>query len=182
MKKSQLAIVSAIIKSKVQLILGFVLVPFGLLGLCVYLPDPRKYGIGLIVFMFILLFIGLLLWFFSLKTKKLISHFRLYVSILSNQSSSSVCELAMTVGDSEQHVMAELQAMIDRRFFAAAYIDRSKKLLVFPKLNVTVQEESTQSSEVVTCSICGGDNKIVAGQHSNCVFCGNSIVSDTQNH
>ena len=88
MKKSQLAIVSAIIKSKVQLILGFVLVPFGLLGLCFYLPDPRKYGIGLIVFMFILLFIGLLLWFFSLKTKKLISHFRLYVSILSNQSSS----------------------------------------------------------------------------------------------
>ena len=43
--------------------------------------------------MFVLLAIGVLLLFLSLRTKKLVSKFRLYVSILSNQSSMSIYEL-----------------------------------------------------------------------------------------
>ena len=179
MKKSRLALVSATVKSQVQLILGLILVPFGLIGVCFYLPNSIEYGIGLIIFMFILLTLGLFLLWWALRTKKLISQFRHYVCILSNQSSMSIFDLSQTLGKQEKEVMDDVQAMIDRRFFAAAYIDHKKKCLIFPLMEKEAQkakeEETNQQHIIVSCSVCGGDNKIVSGKTGNCIFCHNFI-------
>ena len=179
MKKSKLALVGAVVKSKMQAILGWPIAVFGVMGLCFYLPSPAEYGWGLIAFMFVLLAIGVLLLFLSLRTKKLVSKFRLYVSILSNQSSMSICELAMTLGESEEGVMNALQDMIDRHFFASAYIDKGRRCLVLPLMEKAVEEARTEWGEkpytVVTCKVCGGDNRISVGSRCSCMYCDNLI-------
>ena len=109
----------------------------------------------------------------------MVAKFRLYVSILSNQSSMSVYELAMALGESEQQVTKALQAMIDRHFFVSAYIDRGRRYLVFPLMEQQAREEQAEEEAqphvVVACSVCGGDNRIPLGKRCNCMYCDNLI-------
>ena len=179
MRKNKITLAVASIKRKLQFICGLLLIPFSLIGLCFYLPDPNHYGVGLIVFMIVLLLIGLLLLFCSFRTKKLISQFLLYVNILSNQSSMSIYDLSQTVGIPEMKVKQELQTMIDRRYFANAYIDHSKKCLVFPLMEqADKQEHNALDDELyvaVVCPICGGSNRVVSGKNNRCMYCGNII-------
>ena len=179
MKKSRLALLGAVLKSKVQAFFGWPLIAFGILGLCFYLPSPEEYGWGLIACMFVILLLGIWLLCLSFRTKRMVAKFRLYVSILSNQSSMSVYELAMALGESEQKVTKALQTMIDRHFFVSAYIDRGRHCLVFPQMEQEAREaqarEDAQPHVVVACSVCGGDNRIPLGKRCNCMYCDNLI-------
>ena len=179
MKKTKLALVGASVKSKIQAILGWSITAFSVMGLCFYLPSPEEFGWGLIAFMFVLFAMGVLLLLLSWRNKKLISQFRLYVNILSNQPSMSIYELAMTLGESEIKVTQNLQAMIDRRFFASAYIDHGRQCLVFPLMEQATravhEEMEAQPHGIVACSVCGGDNRVPLGKRCNCMYCDNFI-------
>ena len=181
MKKSKLALLGAGLKSKVQAFLGWPLVVFAVIGIVVELssgaPDPTGMVVGAVF-----LISGGFLLICSFRTKRLISNFRLYVSILSNQSSMSIYELSMTLGESEQTVMKALRAMIDRRFFASAYIDQGRKCLVFPLMEKAAREEQEELDAlprvVVACKVCGGDNRIPLGKRCNCMYCDNLLHGD----
>jgi RNase P subunit RPR2 len=178
MKKSKLALIGAILKSKVQAILGWTLMMFFVAGISIELsadaPDP--FGV---VMSLVCLAVGVLLLVFSFRTKNLVARFRLYVNVLSKQSSMSIYELAMTLGETENRVMSALQAMIDRRFFASAYIDKKQKRLVFPLMEEKAQqireEQEALPHVIATCSICGAEARVPVGKHCNCMYCDNLI-------
>ena len=178
MKKSRLALLGAVLKSKVQAFFGWPLVVFAVIGTLIELtseaPDPEGIVVGSVF-----LVCGGFLLFCSFRTKRMVAKFRLYVSILSNQSSMSVYELAMALGESEQQVTKALQAMIDRHFFVSAYIDRGRRYLVFPLMEQQAREEQAEEEAqphvVVACSVCGGDNRIPLGKRCNCMYCDNLI-------
>ena len=181
MKKSNLALLGAGLKSKVQAFLGWPLVVFAVIGIVVELssgaPDPTGIVVGAVF-----LISGGFLLICSFRTKRLISKFRLYVSILSNQSSMSIYELSMTLGESEERVMNTLQNMIDRHLFASAYIDKGRRCLVFPLMEKAAREEQeameAQPHVVVACKVCGGDNRIPLGKRCNCMYCDNLLRGD----
>ena len=170
MKKSKINLIAASLKGKIQLICGIGLVIFSIGGFSVEIPALDVFGIILAV---AVLSLGLFLIYRFYRTQKLISRFRLYVSILSNQSSMSIYALSQTVGIPEQQVNRELQTMIDRRFFADAYIDHGRKCLVFPLMEQETRRASDESHDVLyvtaVCPICGGSNRIVSGKNNRCM-------------
>ena len=178
MKKSRLVLLGAVLKSKVQAFFGWPLVVVAVIGILIELTSGAPELEGIVIGSVLLVCGGFLL-FCSFRTKRMVAKFRLYVSILSNQSSMSVYELAMALGESEQKVRKALQAMIDRHFFASAYIDRGRRCLVFPQMEQEAREaqamEDAQPHVVVACSVCGGDNRIPMGKRCNCMYCDNLI-------
>ena len=178
MKKSRLALLGAVLKSKVQAFFGWPLLVFFVVGLAVEFSSGAPDSVGIVLSMLCLVGGGALL-YCSFRTKRLVAKFRLYVSILSNQSSMSIYELAMTLGESEQRVMKVLQTMIDRHFFASAYIDHGRRYLVFPLMEQKAREEEAEEEAqphvVVACPVCGGDNRVPLGKLCNCMYCDNLI-------
>ena len=178
MKKSKLTLVGAKIKSNVQAFFGWSLIVAFVGGIGVEMsaekPDPTG-----IVFSLACLIFGALLILLSIRTKKLVSKFRLYVNVLSRQSSMSIYELAMTLGENESNVVKSLQAMINRKYFASAYIDMKQKRLVFPMMEreeeIAREQREALPHVMVTCSVCGGEARIPVGSHTNCIYCNNFI-------
>ena len=178
MKRSKLALVGAALKSNVQLIAGSMSLFMGLVGFGVESTASPLDPVG-IVLSGVFLLAGVVLLVCSFRTKRLMARFRVYVSILSNQSSMSISELSMTLGESQEKVESALQAMIERRFFASAYIDRRRQCLVFPLMEMadgeTQAELDAQPHTVVTCKVCGGNNRVPVGKRSNCMYCDHVI-------
>ena len=178
MKKSKFVLVGVTLKYKVQAILGWSLAIFGALGSLVELTSGELDPFGIVLFLVFLACGGAFL-SLSFRNKKLVSQFRLYVSILSNQSSMSIYDLSRTVGIPEVKVKKDLQTMIDRRFFADAYIDHGRKCLVFPLMEQETRRASDESHDVLyvtaVCPICGGSNRIVSGKNNRCMYCDNII-------
>ena len=176
MKKSKINLIAASLKGKIQLICGIGLVIFSMGGFSVEIPARDVVGIIIAI---AVLSLGLFLIYRFYRIQKLISRFRLYVSILSNQSSMSIYALSQTAGFPEQQVAKELQTMIDRRFFADAYIDRGKRCLVFPLMEQEAKKETTESDDdlyvTTVCPICGGSNRVVSGKNNRCMYCDNII-------
>ena len=159
-------------KSGCQLFFSICLVIISLAGFDVEIPLKNMAGI---ILAFCFMGVGLFLLYCSCQTKRLVSKCRLYANALKGHSSITFFDLSQTVGKTEKDVMADIQVMIDRRFFATAYIDYGKKILVlFPDENKT-EKEDNQQYVIVACATCGGDNKIVVGKYANCIFCGNAI-------
>lgn len=181
MKKSKLALLGATLKSKVLAALGWPIIAFFMIGLGLELTSEAPEWV-FVFFSAACIVGGVAMEISAFRTKKLITKFRLYVSILSNQSSMSIYELSMTLGESEQTVMKTLQTMINRHFFASAYIDRGRRCLVFPLMEQAAREEQEEQEAlphvVVACPVCGGDNRIPLGKRCNCMYCDNLLRGD----
>ena len=178
MKKSKLTLIGAKIKSNVQAFFGWSLLVAFVGGISVEASAEKPDPAGIVLSLACLIF-GVLLILISFRTKKLVSKFCLYVTILSRQSSMSIYELAMTLGENEECVVKSLQAMINRKYFTSAYIDMKQKRLIFPmveKEEETAREQRDALPHVmVTCSVCGGEARIPVGSHTNCMYCNNFI-------
>lgn len=163
-------------KGKLQLFFGVCFSFLGIVGLAAELEPPIEAS-G-IVLAFAFLTIGLFFLYTSYKSRKTVSHFRLYVNILSDQPSMSATELSQKTGFPEETVLYELQKLIERGFFCEAYIDRAQKRIVFPVLErKLLQEEETRYDVRVICSTCGGGNTLKSGTVGYCIYCKN-VISD----
>lgn len=182
MKRSKLALISAVVKSRVQAVLGWTLLAFSVVGFSVELSADELDAIGLTVAS-LFLAVGVALLACSFRTRRLVNQFRYYVSILSDQSTMSIYQLSVTLGQPEEKVVRALQAMIARHFFASAYVDRGRKCLVFPLLEKARRESQEELEhlphEIVTCPVCGGDNRIPVGRGCNCMYCDNLLRSES---
>ena len=176
MKKSKVKPVMTAAKGKLQLIFGICFSFLGIVGLAAELEPPIEAS-GIILASSFLI-IGLLFLYGSYRSRKRVSHFRIYVNILSDQPSMAVSELSQKTGFPEETVLCELQGFIDRGFFCEAYIDRAAGRIVFPSMERKLRQEEEKRQDVrVVCPTCGGGNTLKSGTVGHCIYCKN-LISD----
>jgi hypothetical protein len=182
MNKSKAAIVVSQIVEKVQAIAGWYLVLCAVAALIGCTSTSILDGA---TFVAILILGGGGAAFISAgkKRKKLRLSFKKYVAVLSADPTGSIENMAAAVGTSVDACKADLQKMIDKKFFTTAYIDRENNRLVIPTVTApdsntaAASERGSESASYVSCNCpnCGGINKIMKGMVSECDFCGSPL-------
>lgn len=191
MNNSKTAIVISSIIQNIQLILGIAFT--ALFGLCIIvgIAEYKKGDMPFIIFCIVLTALGIFWIVLSRKRASLIRDFRRYVTILSNDPTGSIANLAMKTGTSEDVVRNNLELMIKKRYFANAAIDRSTDCILFPN-HGTAQQFANQANTnnnafspraageaatmvTITCKGCGAVNTIAKGKIVECEYCGSAL-------
>lgn len=189
--KSKTALIVSQIIEKVQLILGILILGFFGLGTIGGLTDEELGSdTAFLVTMIIFDLIGVLLIVLSRLRHKLIKNFKKYVSLLSNDPSGSIANLAVALGTSEATVNSNLEKMIKKKYFSNAYIDKAQNRIVLPN-HVAAPAEAVNTSAnaapsapvstgapemtTVICKGCGGVNTVPKGGVAECEYCGSGI-------
>lgn len=187
MNSSTAAIVVSKIVEKIQLIIG-IGITFFFGAIAIWSTFDHEYDELYVVITFYIIFaIGILLIALSIKRHKLIKNFKTYVTILSEDPTGSIDNLATPLNVSVDKVRKDLQLMIDKKYFVNAYVDLETNRIIFPSSDVETSEKVKQNKTAdeqykakdyisVTCKNCGGINKITKGQVGECEYCG-SIIS-----
>lgn len=188
MNSSKTAVAVSRIIATLQMLFGIFFILFGITGIFAYASS----GYDLMEVFVVLLFLGVGIWLIVLRTRrqKLLKLFRWYVSILSEHGNGSISNIARVTHTSANDVQANLQKMIDKKYFLNAHIDLNTLCIAFPHRIQFAQAVQTASAAedrirdtakaapefyAVTCRGCGGVNRIAAGQVGECEYCGSPI-------
>lgn len=152
----------AIISENACVVLGDVLV----------ISDSKLYVLCFIV--------GLYLLFLAPRIGKRSEQLKRYVELVTNQSITSVDDIASLTGMKHEEVMADLQRMIDANLFPGAYLHKTQRAIIFKKDEKQKASTSVSSTpgmvqkqeKVVVCPSCGADNKVMSGKVTECQYCG----------
>ena len=121
------------------------------------------------------------------KLQKSGERYKKLIEIVINQQQYTIENIAAQMGLDYGETVDALQGMIDKDYFAGAYIDLANHELVFPdrfqqtgyhanqNLYAEVNAGGAPQQKVVKCPNCGGKNIITAGQVSECDYCGSPI-------
>lgn len=179
---SKSAVIISTIGGKISSIIGWVVTVFFALIIIFGITSPDEVGktAGLIL-SFIFLIIGILNIRVGIKTKKRIRRFKKYITIISVEKTNSIENIAAATSQSVDFVINDIKVMINKKYFANAYIDLNSKEIVFRNKPMKAEEnvnKETMSVEyvIVTCNGCGATNKLIKGQHGECEFCGSPII------
>lgn len=193
--KSKTALIVSQITEKMQLILGILILGFFGLGTIGGLTDEELGSdTAFLVTMIIFDLIGVLLIVLSRLRHKLIKNFKKYVTLLSNDPTGSIANLASALGTSETIVIRNLEKMMKKKYFFNAYIDKGQNRIVLPNREavpaaqpaeaVSASADVTPSAPVSTgapemttviCKGCGGVNTVPKGGVAECEYCGSGI-------
>lgn len=192
MRTSKAAIVVSAIMGKLRSIIGYALGLFSLLCIWVAATEMHGFsGLSMVIFFTIMLGGCILLVISGAKTKKRISRFKQYVSIISKENMNTLDCLASATSQSVDFVKNDLQAMIDKHFFVDAFINLGTGEIVIGnhvqhsvpengntnnKTNDTVKPNITSEIEHVKCPGCGASNSKSKGIAINCDYCGTQIM------
>jgi len=119
---------------------------------------------------------GVLVNWFARKTKREGERYKKYISLIVNQSQTSIDNIASAVGVTYEAAAKDLQKMIDAGYFVGAYIDVSQREIVLAKpAQASAGSSVVQVQErVVTCGSCGANNRVM-GQIGECEYCGSHL-------
>lgn len=193
MNESKAAIIVATIVEKIQVAAGIVILfLFGICTIMAFTDSKLASGGGLVIFIAFDL-LGIALIFLGRKRHRLIRDFRQYVTILSNDPTGSIPNLAAVTGTPVEKVRENLEQMIAKRYFPNAVIDQGLDCVVFPGrvsgqngASVSGMEEAGAAAGsgqeegntvAITCKCCGGVTVLVKGQSGECEYCGAPIKS-----
>ncbi len=179
---SRSAIIVNMIVGKISSIIGWILTM--LFGLTAIILITNEKGSGkaagvILCLIFMTVSIGLIV--FGIRTKRRIKRFKRYVTIIVDRNEKSIENIAGSTSKSIEFVMNDLQTMINKKFFANAYIDGSRKEIIVGNKTVpidptTARRDSVQApSVVIACKGCGATNRIAKGKSGECEFCGSPI-------
>lgn len=169
---------------KLLSIIGYVIIIFfiiGFIGVIYEISDANMTGsaqnlAALIVTVLIFVSIGVFFILQGLKIKKRLKRFRTYVRIISTERITSIDLIALKLNQSIDFVRNDLQKMIDKKYFANAYIDKENNEIVISGLSFdTSDEREITNPEVVQCKSCGAMNTKQMGSAAKCQYCGSSI-------
>lgn len=180
--------VSQIIE-KIELIAGIMIAAFFAFVGIICLPEAEGTEIALVCLFFVI--IGILLIRFSRKRHKLIGDFKKYVTAISSDGSGSIEKLSRTMNVAPDVVRTNLDLMIKKKYFVNAFINEETNGIVIgniiPRKEETMQSVNTEASVQrnfkkieymsVTCSGCGGVNKVEKGKSCECEYCGSPLNS-----
>ena len=167
---------------KLLSIIGYAIIIFYLIGFFAIITNPEgKLGAGewiiLLVFLFLFTGVGLLLIIPGYKIKKRLKRFRTYVAIISAEHTTSLDLIALKLNQSIDFVKNDLQKMIDKKYFASAYIDKENNEIVIAGLSFEKPNNELEitNAQEVECKGCGAMNTKQMGSASKCQYCGSSI-------
>ncbi|MCL2078935.1 MAG: hypothetical protein FWH17_03725 [Oscillospiraceae bacterium] len=163
-------------------IMSFVLVGIGVFIFSRVLNTGGTYN-----YLWALSLIGGGVWtFFKARKMKIDGErYKKYISIVINQSQTSIDNIASAVGIPYDAAVKDLQKMIDTGYFTGAYIDVTQREIVLAK-TVQVKESTSKEADslppsavqvqerIVACSSCGANNK-VKGHVGECEYCGSHL-------
>lgn len=172
---------AAMISGNIINIIGWISIAIAGLGLLVSLSE----GIGSDDVYMIIFFIvaGGALIFLGREVKKSAEKFKKYIAIIVNNEETSIDNIAAAIPTSYEVAKKDLQKMINRGYFAGAYINETSKEIILPKeqkaYNIDTSEKVNLNTSlemiVVTCKGCGANNKIAKGNVDKCQYCGSPI-------
>lgn len=150
-----------------------------------YLADA---GVSFLIVCLILDAVGIWLIVMSKRRTKLIDEFKSYVEVVSNVPDGYIPDISASLGTSEDVVKQKLSLMIEKKFFANAFIDQNSNCFVIANRQNSASGTASQpqartnarTTEMVTlkCKSCGGINKIPKGAVVECDYCGSPIKGE----
>lgn len=117
------------------------------------------------------------------RSKKNAEKIKKYISLVVNQEVTSIEDIATAMALPYEITQKDIQKMIDKGYFAGAYINEISKEIVLPnnhKQDYKKQEYINANKPnaemlVVTCKGCGANNKVLKGSVVECEFCGSPV-------
>ena len=136
------------------------------------------------------------------QIKRRVDRFKQYVSLISREKINSIDQIAVATNQSADFVRKDLQKMIDKRFFANAFIDTATNNIIIvggqtaPETSTNTEYTAPPSAsvqnlartapvlsqnvvqatmEAVDCSGCGASATKLKGTQSSCEYCGSLI-------
>jgi len=161
------------------LTMSFVLAGIGVL---VFMNTVGRQGFGAYYYLWAVALVGGGVWTFLIarKMKANSERYKKYISIVVNQSQTSIDNIASAVGIAYETALKDLQKMIDAGYFMGAYIDVTQREIILaktaqPQESVSPVSHPAQTQErIVGCKSCGANNR-VAGQLGECEYCGSHL-------
>ena len=174
---------SAIVSGKLVSILGWIGIAFAALMILVMFSEEGSSDMMIAVVFFAAA--GLTLIFFGRKIIKTAERFKKYISIVVNHNETMIVNIAAAIPTSFDTAKKELQKMIDKGYFAGAYINHGSGEIILPKLQnqeVSAPAQNISASvntemTVISCKGCGANNKIIKGSISECQYCSSPLGS-----
>ncbi len=177
------------IVEKIELIVGIcIVILFGFTGI-ICLPEEGGGGIFISCLVFVI--IGIILIRLSRKNHKLVADFKKYVTAISADGSGSIEKLSRALNIAPDVARKNLELMIKKKYFVNAFINEETNSIVIGNIiprktepdsrnnvsDATPQQQNFKKIEYisVTCSGCGGVNKIEKGKGGECEFCGSPL-------
>lgn len=193
MKKSKVAVISSRVWQIIEMIAGCFLV--GLFGLVTIVSiGDETFTSDMKTICIILIALGAILIYKSVKRAKLIKDFKKYVQILAGDPCNSLDTIAEATGSSYDAVEKNVAKMIKKHYFANAWINDNTRSLViggrqYPGKSYSsaplsasgaTQAHTAPDREMlsVICSGCGAVNLVGRGQVVECEYCGNMIKGE----
>jgi len=130
-----------------------------------------------------MLAVGVFLVVTGSRIKRRNKRFRRYVSLISLQNMTSLDNIAAVTTWSVDFVRADIQKMIDKRFFANASIDLANNIVIMcgkaasAQVSAKGQGQAAMEAEIEAfeCPGCGAAGKKRRGDHVECEYCGSMI-------
>ena len=109
-----------------------------------------------------------------------------YISIIINNHQTSIDNIAAAIPTNYNQAVKDLSEMIDKGYFANAYIDASSREVILPQKQTKQASKGCENSEqngsqvnfeskplfkIVICKNCGANNKMLDGTVSECEYC-----------
>ena len=133
-------------------------------------------------FLMTIMFISVGIWlnFTSRKMKATGDRYKKYISMIVNQSQTSIDNIASATGVSYEVAVKDLQKMIDSAYFTGAYIDVGNREIILAQTQIPEPQKITEfqtampQERVVSCNGCGANNR-VTGNVGQCDYCGSPL-------
>ncbi len=187
MDKSKRTIVVSQIIEIIEITLGAVWAFLFISVALVSMTDDVVDGAGIIIFMWMLGFLGVWLVFMGIRRRRMRLEFKKYAAQLLDDPTGLIENIASAAGTPQNVVKKNLEFMIKKGFFTNAYIDKQNNRLVLASLSQNnqanlmrrenINNPAFEKPSLVTCKCpnCGGVNVITQGIVSECDFCGSPI-------
>ena len=160
---------------KMVSVVGWALAMFGGIGVIATISQGSE--VGAVVVSAVFLLGGLaVIWKSKVMAKKA-KKYRMYISIVVNEGETRIDKIADSAGINKREVADDLQDMLDKGYFKG-HINHKEQELVLARADV--ENAGDMHMDIVRCTSCGADNKVVSGRVRKCEFC-RSLVG-TERH
>jgi uncharacterized protein YaaW (UPF0174 family) len=181
MNTSKIAIIANQVFGKVLSIIGYtggVFFLLGLIGFIIYGADEGDSTIVSIVVVAFFLAICVLMIWRAIAIKQRIRRFKQYIALISKQQMTSLENIAASTNRTVEFVIADMNRMVKKRFFANATIDTTTNEIIIGgrKQEATVAPQSAQVEQVsYICAGCDAQGYKPKGVNISCEYCGNTL-------
>lgn len=172
--------------STIQQTVGWIIAVFSVFILAVGLSEIHEpLDVGMCIFFFIFLAVGIFLILKGIARKKLIAKYRLYTSLLSQDPYKSLDRLSTITNESVDTITVNIKKMLSCGLLHNIGINYDKNCLIDLDPNKVQPIDGSYNSKVapkfvvVKCPGCGALNRIIEGTTTKCEYCGAFIQAPT---